>query len=152
MVIKFDNKLSTDERDKVMAAISANSLCKRGCPSRERIEIKSLLEAIGSDVQASTLDDLSAGVSNSSGDPCAGLYGYYRLSCLYDVKMKGITREDIAVYKFVQEHDDRAVVKRSFVQSLRGDRSLDSHSNLSCKCKIDLLIILTVILVKMSFI
>lgn len=152
VVIKFDSKLSSNEREQVMSAISANSLCRGGCPSRERIEIRTLLEAIGLDVEAAAFDQLSSEVqSNSTSDLCSGLYGYYRLSCLYDVKMKGITREDIAVHRLVQEHDDTAVVKRSFVQSLRSDKGFDVNSNQSSRCKAHLsLMLLTVILVHIS--
>lgn len=129
VIVKFSEKLSGEQRQQIMSSISANSLCKRGCPKRERIEVTSLLEAIGMDIEGAALDELSSELSsNSTSDPCAGLYGYYRVSCLYDVKMKGIAKEDVNVHKLMQTHDDASVVKRSFVESLRADRLASSSA------------------------
>jgi hypothetical protein len=152
VVIKFDDTLSADERGQVVGAISAKSLCRAGCPSRERIEIKSLLQAIGMDVQSTNLNELSPELtSNSTSDPCAGMYGYYRLSCLYDVKMKGITHKDILVRKLMQEQDDTTVVKRSFVQSLKSDSFTANSSHMNKSFSDLCLLCLIIVTVKMRF-
>jgi len=149
VMIKFDADLSVEQQNLIVKAITSNSLCKNGCPSRERVEIKSLLEAIGFDTKAAQIDELksAAVASNATSDPCEGLIGYYRLSCLYDVKMKGITVEDANIHRMIQAHDDMSVVKRSFIESWQSD-DINSANRISkgshCKSSLFMIIIILV--------
>ncbi|CAG2107711.1 unnamed protein product [Medioppia subpectinata] len=116
VVIKFRSATSTVKQQLVLNSISSNSLCKMGCPKRELIDIQNILSATGVDVNgangansASQTDNSVTDYKSDSGvtegedsdddavvdeedvreDPCHDLHGYYRISCLYDVTIKG---------------------------------------------------------------
>ncbi|KAI1292233.1 Repulsive guidance molecule B [Halotydeus destructor] len=129
VIVKFDDSLDGKLQKQIIAAITDRSLCKSGCPPKERVQVMSLLEAIGLNLDEAINDELNSSKSNStSADPCFGLYGYYRISCLYDVKMKGISGEDAGLHRLVQSHDDASVVKRSFVDSFHSDGGISLSS------------------------
>ncbi|CAG2163034.1 unnamed protein product [Oppiella nova] len=133
VVIKFRSATSTVKQQLVLNSISANSLCKTGCPKRELIDIHNILSATGVDMSATnsansasqadnTVTDYksdadSGATDDDSGedaavdeedareDPCHDLHGYYRMSCLYDVTIKGVKDVNNA-NRFAQSFDE----------------------------------------------
>ena len=103
-----------------------------GCPKREQIDIENILRATGIDISANTetsaqnsdnsavnsavndfKSDSSVTDSNDepnedqeTGEPCHDLWGYYRISCLYDQTIKGVKHVNNA-NRFAQSFDDR---------------------------------------------
>lgn len=106
----------------MLNSLSANSLCKVGCPKREKIDIKNILAATGinqdfinpkvdsnvkefTDTQSSFIPSAALPDQQNEDDPCHGLYGYYRISCLYDVTIKGFKDVNNAC-RFAQSFDE----------------------------------------------
>jgi len=129
VVIKFRSATSTVKQQLVLNSISSNSLCKMGCPKREQIDIENIVKATG--IQMSANSQNSAQNSDNSvvsdfksdstvidanedpdedqsetGDPCHDLWGYYRISCLYDQTIKGVKHVNNA-NRFAQSFDDK---------------------------------------------
>ena len=85
--IKF-NPMSKSDNDAITASISESSLCKSGCPLRERIDIESILDAAGfnildtfhfdKDANTDADNNFAANMSIpiSEVKECHGLYGY----------------------------------------------------------------------------
>ena len=109
----------------MLNSISSNSLCKIGCSQRERVDIKSILlqngvnyDTVTPSVVNQELDEytrvvLSSGSQSNgnkqSDEPCKGLYGYYRISCLYEVAIKGLKDSHNAA-RFAQSFDEMKIV------------------------------------------
>jgi len=122
VIIKFRSATSAVSQQRVLNSIRDNSLCKNGCSKRERIDIRNILTATGVNIESVTpketnyfeeFEDTRAILANdatsqdkaSSDDPCKGLYGYYRISCLYDVAIKGVKDANNAC-RFAQTFDE----------------------------------------------
>ena len=147
VVIKFRSATSTVKQQLVLKSISDNSLCKTGCPKREKIDIQSILKATGIDISANS-DDSAQHTDNSdsefksdssvidnneetdaadeqseSGDPCHELNGYYRISCLYDKTIKGVKHVNNA-NRFAQSFDEKKFIDNSiYVNSVPNSES-----------------------------
>ena len=105
VIVKFKRQMNSEEREAMIDAMDPATLCTGGCPEREAIRVEEVLDAIGVDVQDSGVDE------------CEGLFGYYFVFCLFDVKMKGIRMNETFVHRLAQDMDDILVVKRSFARS-----------------------------------
>lgn len=105
IIVKFKKHMSTAQRSSMIDSMDSYTLCTSGCSYNEQVDVPKILSAVG-------LDVFNDSVFSSS---CQGLYGYYMVACLFDVKMKGTRVDQMAVHRFAQEMDDPLVVKRSFV-------------------------------------
>ena len=124
----------------IVASISDSSLCKVGCPTRERIDIESILDAAGYNLLDSLHLDTenNLGMANvsmptSSVPECEGLYGYYLLSCLFDVKMKGLTSSDVHKSSQAKDDADHALIHKCYLQSRKASITSSSFSVHSSK-------------------
>lgn len=139
VVIKFRSATSTVKQQLVLNSISSNSLCKVGCPNRELIDIKNILTATGVNIDSEIVDntDSNNDVNDYKSDrtvidtnddsvvdqeelgeePCSELYGYYRISCLYDVRIKGVKDVNNAG-RFAQSFDDMKFVHNSILNNV----------------------------------
>ncbi len=156
VVIKFRSATSTVKQQLVLNSISSNSLCKIGCPNRESIDIKHILKATGVDIDLTNIEtdnnnndltdyksDPSVIDSNDESvldqeeveeDPCSKLYGYYRISCLYDMKIKGLKEVNNAC-RFAQSFDDMKFVYNSILNNVNTNDNLndDNYVKISAK-------------------
>jgi hypothetical protein len=123
VIVKFKKMMTGEERRAMISVMEERSLCTHGCPSRERIDIQTILDKVGVLPQSEVF--INNRIMNHS-EECDSLQGYYYVACLFDVKMKGATREEVSVHKFMQEMDDISIVKRSL--SLKSLMSLTSSS------------------------
>jgi hypothetical protein len=134
VVIKFRSATSTVKQQLVLNSISSNSLCKMGCPKREQIDIENILKATGVDINANTENsaqnsdnyvnelksDSSVMDTNDeptddqldSSEPCHDLWGYFRISCLYDQTIKGVKHVNNA-NRFAQSFDEKKFIQNS---------------------------------------
>lgn len=104
VIVKFKKHMSSEERSLMIDSMDSYTLCTIGCPSEEQVNVPKILSAVGIDVFNESLYV----------NECEGLYGYYWIACIFDVKMKGSKGDQIAVHRFAQEMDDILVVKRTF--------------------------------------
>lgn len=104
VIVKFKKHMSTAQRSSMIDSMDSYTLCTSGCSYNEQVNVPKILSAVGFDVFNDSLYV----------DECEGLYGYYMVACLFDVKMKGTRMDEMAVHRFAQEMDDILVVKRSF--------------------------------------
>lgn len=126
LVIKFGTA-SADKQAAHLESIARHSLCTSACPSREQIDVREILSATGinvslasevdpdmtnQDLQNETYHIIQRPTSQLPEDPCEGTYGYYRLACLYDVRIKGLVAADNAV-RFAQSFDHIDAIRRS---------------------------------------
>ena len=130
VIIKFKKMMSGEERRSMIEVMEQRSLCTQGCPTRERIDIQTILDKVGVLPQPQLLYNYKQVTNRSQAgiqEECFGLQGYYYLACLFDVKMKGSTKDQINAHRFMQEMDDISIVKRSL--SLKTLMSLTSESS-----------------------
>ena len=123
VVVKFVQKLTQAEQNLIMGSISHHSLCRSGCPKREMIDINSILSHAG-------YNEYVYGSLNVTEDieECSGLYGYYFLTCLFNVKIKGSNEQEISLLQFLQnEMDDVSLLKRSHASEWLQPQSSSYH-------------------------
>ena len=134
VIVKFKKQMSSDEREQMIDSMDEASLCSRGCPDRELIRVEEILEAIG------------VNPSDPGIDECDNLYGYYYIYCLFDVRMKGVQKNETFVHRLAQDMDDILVVKRNFAKT-----HFDSNSSPIIRtwltCSQLLILLLTCILI-----
>lgn len=121
VIVKFKKHMNSDERALMIDSMDSYTLCTFGCPSLEQVNVPKILSAAKVDVFNESLHV----------NECEGLYGYYWIACIFDVKMKGSKGDQIAVHRFAQEMDDILVVKRTFA-------SVKSHFLTSSSTKVHL--------------
>jgi len=146
VIVKFKKMMSSEERDLMISAMDAESLCSRGCPAQEEINIESILQAVGINPLSLVSNgwwnhhgNISTPSSNNSEIPeeCKDLLGYYLLSCLFDVTMKGVGKGSIEAHRFAQGMDDLLIVKRSYsLKSLLMSSVSSGEQSTSCRAVI----------------
>jgi len=137
VVIKLKSDLSPSQRQQVLNSLSANSLCRDGCPNKQKIGLVDLLEAAGVDTRPPGVEAPEhkkrsrSGSGGDSSDSCSDLLGYYRFSCLF-LKLMGLKEPDEGS-RFAQSYDNPRTVNASlaFLES-REPVSKAVNSSSSC--------------------